>query len=82
MANYTLTIEFYIYIIFLTFPKALTKNSPPIEPGLLTVETVSWKSLKPRDLVVTIHTYATKATVVRLPVGYGVTLFFPILRII
>ncbi|XP_057595459.1 androglobin [Hippopotamus amphibius kiboko] len=54
---------------------ALTKNSPPIEPGLLTVETVSWKSLRPRDLVVTIHTYATKATVVRLPIGRHMLLF-------
>ncbi|KAB0389253.1 hypothetical protein E2I00_005876 [Balaenoptera physalus] len=54
---------------------ALTKNSPPIQPGLLTVETVSWKSLRARDLVVTIHTYATKATVVRLPVGRHMLLF-------
>nr|XP_058939417.1 androglobin isoform X4 [Kogia breviceps] len=54
---------------------ALTKNSPPIQPGLLTVETVSWKSLRPHDLVVTIHTYATKATVVRLPVGRHMLLF-------
>ncbi|KAM5327022.1 androglobin isoform 3-T3 [Glossophaga mutica] len=48
---------------------ALTKGSPPVEPGLLTVETFSWKSLKPRDLVLKIHTYATKAAMVRLPVG-------------
>uniref|UniRef100_A0A8C6AYU1 Androglobin n=1 Tax=Monodon monoceros TaxID=40151 RepID=A0A8C6AYU1_MONMO len=54
---------------------ALTKNSPPIQPGLLTVERVSWKSLRPHDLVVTIHTYATKATVVRLPVGRHMLLF-------
>lgn len=67
----------FCFVFLLNFPKALTKNSPPIKPGLLTVERVSWKSLRPRDLVVTIHTYATKATVVRLPVGYGVTSFFP-----
>ncbi|KAF6112550.1 androglobin [Phyllostomus discolor] len=48
---------------------ALTKDSPPIDPGLLTVETYSWKSLKPRDIVLKIHTYATKAALVRLPVG-------------
>nr|KAF6461315.1 androglobin [Molossus molossus] len=48
---------------------ALTKDSPPVEPGLLTVETFSWKSLKPRDLILTIHTYNTKASVVRLPIG-------------
>ncbi|KAB1275300.1 Androglobin [Camelus dromedarius] len=54
---------------------ALTKDSPPIEPGLLTAETVSWKSLRPRDLVVKIHTYATKAAVVRLPVGRHMLLF-------
>ncbi|XP_053447366.1 androglobin isoform X2 [Nycticebus coucang] len=54
---------------------ALTKDSPPIEPGLLMVETISWKSLKPRNLVVKIHTYATKATMVRLPVGRHMLLF-------
>nr|XP_012607645.1 androglobin isoform X2 [Microcebus murinus] len=54
---------------------ALTKDSPPIEPGLLTVETISWKSLKPRSLVLKIHTYATKATMVRLPVGRHMLLF-------
>ncbi|KAM8964338.1 androglobin [Lycaon pictus] len=54
---------------------ALTKDSPHIEPGLLTAESVSWKSLKPRELVRKIHTYATKATVVRLPVGRHMLLF-------
>ncbi|XP_004044850.4 androglobin [Gorilla gorilla gorilla] len=54
---------------------ALTKDSPPIEPGLLTAETFSWKSLKPGSLVLKIHTYATKATVVRLPVGRHMLLF-------
>lgn len=64
-------------LIFFTFPKALTKDSPPVEPGLLIAETVSWKSLKPGNLVLKIHTYATKATIVRLPVGYGMASFFP-----
>ncbi|XP_046524987.1 androglobin isoform X1 [Equus quagga] len=54
---------------------ALTKGSPPVEPGLLIAETVSWKSLKPGDLVLKIHTYATKATIVRLPVGRHMLLF-------
>ncbi|XP_060044689.1 androglobin isoform X1 [Erinaceus europaeus] len=54
---------------------ALTKDSPPIEPGLLTAETITWKSLKPRDLVLKIHTYATKAAMVRLPVGRHMLLF-------
>ncbi|XP_012911705.1 androglobin isoform X1 [Mustela putorius furo] len=54
---------------------ALAKDSPQIEPGLLTAESVSWKSLKSRELVTKIHTYATKATVVRLPVGRHMLLF-------
>ncbi|XP_057345102.1 androglobin isoform X2 [Manis pentadactyla] len=54
---------------------ALTKDSPPVEPGLLTAETFSWKSLKPRDLVLKIHTYATKAIMLRLPVGRHMLLF-------
>ncbi|XP_058390221.1 androglobin [Diceros bicornis minor] len=54
---------------------ALRKDSPPIEPGLLIAETVSWKSLKPRNLVLKIHTYATKAAIIRLPVGRHMLLF-------
>nr|KAF6503683.1 androglobin [Rousettus aegyptiacus] len=54
---------------------ALTKDSPYVEPGLLTAETFSWKSLKPRNLILKIHTYATKATMVRLPVGRHMLLF-------
>ncbi|XP_049759103.1 androglobin isoform X4 [Elephas maximus indicus] len=54
---------------------ALTKDSPPIEPGLLIAEMPSWKSLKTRNLVLKIHTYATKATMVRLPVGRHMLLF-------
>ncbi|XP_077632195.1 androglobin [Crocuta crocuta] len=54
---------------------ALTKDSPHVGPGLLTVESLAWKSLKPRDLLMKIHTYATKATVVRLPVGRHMLLF-------
>ncbi|KAI5938491.1 Androglobin [Manis javanica] len=54
---------------------ALTKDSPPVGPGLLTAETFSWKSLKPRDLVLKIHTYATKAIMLRLPIGRHMLLF-------
>ena len=50
-------------------PKALTKDSPYVEPGLLTAEAITWKSLKPLSAVLRIHTYATKAAMVRLPVG-------------
>ncbi|MBZ3870494.1 Androglobin [Sciurus carolinensis] len=48
---------------------ALMKDSPPIEPGLLTAEEISWKSLRPRSLLLRIHTYAAKAAMLRLPVG-------------
>ncbi|XP_045150509.1 androglobin [Echinops telfairi] len=54
---------------------ALTKDSPHVEPGLLMAEEISWKSLKPRSLVLKIHTYATKAAMVRLPVGRHMLLF-------
>uniref|UniRef100_A0A8C5K1M0 Androglobin n=1 Tax=Jaculus jaculus TaxID=51337 RepID=A0A8C5K1M0_JACJA len=54
---------------------ALTKDSPPVEPGLLTAETITWKSVKPLSLVLRIHTYATKAAMVRLPVGRHMLLF-------
>ncbi|XP_004674193.1 PREDICTED: androglobin [Condylura cristata] len=54
---------------------AITKDSPPVEPGLLTAETVSWKSVKSRDPILKIHTCASKATVVRLPLGRHMLLF-------
>ncbi|XP_028639009.1 androglobin [Grammomys surdaster] len=54
---------------------ALTKDSPPVEPGLLTAEAITWKSLKPLSVVLRIHTYATKASMVRLPVGRHMLLF-------
>ncbi|KAM4866335.1 androglobin [Thomomys bottae] len=54
---------------------ALTKDSPHVESGLLIGEAVTWKSLKPRNLVLKIHTYATKATMVRLPIGRHMILF-------
>nr|XP_048281124.1 androglobin isoform X3 [Myodes glareolus] len=54
---------------------ALTKDSPHVEPGLLTAEAITWKSLKPLSSVLRIHTYATKAAMVRLPVGRHMLLF-------
>ncbi|XP_040584054.1 androglobin isoform X3 [Mesocricetus auratus] len=54
---------------------ALTKDSPHVEPGLLTAEAITWKSLKPLSAVLRIHTYATKAVMVRLPVGRHMLLF-------
>ncbi|KAL6038529.1 hypothetical protein STEG23_000615, partial [Scotinomys teguina] len=54
---------------------ALTKDSPHVEPGLLTAEAITWKSLKPLSAVLRIHTYASKATMVRLPVGRHMLLF-------
>ncbi|XP_070273959.1 androglobin isoform X2 [Myotis yumanensis] len=48
---------------------ALTKDSPQVEPGLLIVETFFWKSVKPRDVILKIYTYNTKASMVRLPIG-------------
>ncbi|XP_031793514.1 androglobin isoform X3 [Sarcophilus harrisii] len=54
---------------------ALQKDSPIIEPGLLTAETFSWKSLTQRNLVLKIHTYAAKAAMIRLPVGRHMLIF-------
>ncbi|KAM6181781.1 androglobin [Erethizon dorsatum] len=54
---------------------ALTKDSPRVEPGLLTGETITWKSLKPLSSVLRIHTYATKAAIVQLPAGRHMLLF-------
>ncbi|XP_074043888.1 androglobin [Macrotis lagotis] len=54
---------------------AIQKDSPIIEPGLLTVETSSWKSLTQRNLVLKIHTYAVKAAMIHLPVGRHMLIF-------
>lgn len=70
---------FSMYLCF-TFPKALCKDSSPIEPGLLWAETVNWKSVQPGNLVLKIHTYATKAAMIHLPSGYEVVLFFHIMN--
>ncbi|XP_065587886.1 androglobin [Cyrtonyx montezumae] len=46
-----------------------------IPKALLKVEHFSWKCLTPGELVLKMHTYATKATVLYLPVGRHVLLF-------
>ncbi|XP_037989711.1 androglobin [Motacilla alba alba] len=43
--------------------------------GVLRVEYFSWKSMAPGELVLKMHTSATKATVVNLPVGRHILLF-------
>ncbi|KAL2306306.1 hypothetical protein Nmel_004222, partial [Mimus melanotis] len=43
--------------------------------GVLRVEYFSWKSVTPGELVLKMHTSATKATVVNLPVGRHILLF-------
>ncbi|XP_062344986.1 androglobin [Cinclus cinclus] len=43
--------------------------------GVLRVEYFSWKSVTPGELVLKMHTSATKATVVNLPIGRHILLF-------
>ncbi|KAJ7403645.1 hypothetical protein BTVI_75723 [Pitangus sulphuratus] len=46
-----------------------------ISKGVLTVEHFSWKSVTPGELVLKMHTSATKATVLNLPAGRHILLF-------
>ncbi|KFO87393.1 Androglobin, partial [Buceros rhinoceros silvestris] len=46
-----------------------------ISKGVLMVEHFSWKCLTPGELVLKMHTTATKATVLNLPIGRHVLLF-------
>ncbi|XP_053829225.1 androglobin isoform X1 [Vidua macroura] len=50
-----------------------TKEECPT--GVLRVEYFSWKTVTPGELVLKMHTSATKATVVNLPVGRHILLF-------
>ncbi|XP_054135004.1 androglobin [Melozone crissalis] len=43
--------------------------------GVLRIEYFSWKSVAPGELVLKMHTSATKATIVNLPVGRHILLF-------
>uniref|UniRef100_A0A669P8W9 Androglobin n=1 Tax=Phasianus colchicus TaxID=9054 RepID=A0A669P8W9_PHACC len=51
------------------------KASSSISKARLKVEHFSWKCVTPGELVLKMHTYATKATVLNLPVGRHVLLF-------
>ncbi|XP_051471014.1 androglobin [Apus apus] len=46
-----------------------------ISKGVLMVEHFSWKSVTPGELVLMMHTSATKATVLNLPIGRHILLF-------
>ncbi|XP_017669266.1 PREDICTED: androglobin isoform X4 [Lepidothrix coronata] len=46
-----------------------------ISKGVLTIERFSWKSVTPGELVLKMHTSATKATVLNLPAGKHILLF-------
>lgn len=49
---------------------AAKREGSSISKALLKVEHFSWKCVTPGELVLKMHTYATKATVLNLPVGY------------
>ncbi|KAG8123751.1 hypothetical protein E2320_019137, partial [Naja naja] len=51
------------------------KENQIVSMGLLMVESFSWKHLSPGQLILKIHTYATKAAVISLPAGRHVLLF-------
>ncbi|XP_066478849.1 androglobin [Tiliqua scincoides] len=51
------------------------KENHAIPKGLLIVESFSWKNLAPGQLLLKIHTYATKAATISLPAGRHVLLF-------
>ncbi|KFU91389.1 Androglobin, partial [Chaetura pelagica] len=46
-----------------------------VSKGVLMVEHFSWKSVTPGELVLMMHTSATKATVLNLPIGRHILLF-------
>lgn len=56
------------FVILVCFLNLGTKQECSM--GVLRVERFSWKSVTPGELVLKMHTSATKATVVNLPVGY------------
>ncbi|OXB71393.1 UNVERIFIED_CONTAM: hypothetical protein H355_010722, partial [Colinus virginianus] len=65
--------DYYNYCIPLS--KTAKQEGSSIPKALLKVEHFSWKCLTPGELVLKMHTYATKATVLNLPVGRHVLLF-------
>ncbi|XP_072187407.1 androglobin isoform X2 [Excalfactoria chinensis] len=54
---------------------AAKQESSRISKALLKIEHFSWKCMTPGKLVLKMHTYATKATVLNLPLGRHVLLF-------
>ncbi|XP_052526834.1 androglobin isoform X1 [Tympanuchus pallidicinctus] len=54
---------------------AAKREGSSISKALLKVEHFSWKCVNPGELVLKMHTYATKTTVLKLPVGRHVLLF-------
>ncbi|KAG6937062.1 androglobin, partial [Chelydra serpentina] len=54
---------------------ATQKEGSGIPQGVLTVESFSWKSVATGQLVLKIHTYATKAAMLSLPPGRHVLIF-------
>lgn len=59
-----------IKFIFSHFIIAVQKENQCLPKGLLIVESFSWKNLAPGQLLLKIHTYATKAATINLPPGY------------
>ncbi|KAH0622366.1 hypothetical protein JD844_024615 [Phrynosoma platyrhinos] len=51
------------------------KEGHLLPKGFLIVESYSWKNLAPEQLILKIHTYATKAAVISLPAGRHVLIF-------
>ncbi|KYO37727.1 androglobin isoform C [Alligator mississippiensis] len=54
---------------------ATQKEGSIVPKGTLIVENFSWKNVSPGQLLLKIHTYATKATVLNLPAGRHVLIF-------
>ncbi|XP_028914553.1 androglobin isoform X1 [Ornithorhynchus anatinus] len=54
---------------------ASSKENSGLAAGMLTAKKFSWKSLAPGDLVLKIHTNATKASIIHLPIGRHALLF-------
>uniref|UniRef100_A0A8B9TAD0 Androglobin n=1 Tax=Anas platyrhynchos TaxID=8839 RepID=A0A8B9TAD0_ANAPL len=76
--NYQKTeFKVYDYIEFVhTFKNFSTKQeAPSTSKATLMVEHFSWKCAAPGELVLKMRTYATKATVLNLPVGRHILLF-------
>lgn len=60
-----LWLGFFLFLILGT-----KQECSSISKGVLMVEHFSWKCVTPGELVLKMHTSATKATVLNLPVGY------------